>query len=166
MCASASTDRNFPSLVAFEDRQQPQPQAFRVNTTFPQPQASTHRPKPISYPSILPYICFSIDVGERLPPHCISFVASHFVSLSRPLSLLLGCFHPSFCTPSQALVRSWPTKESLHVLICQSYNIPPFDYAYGNIYATDYFSTMVFHFNVMNHRRISRAARSHKPDDR
>ena len=91
-----------------------------ITTLIPRSQASTNQPKPLFYPSILPYMRLPIDVAEQRCPtlYIIRRFASYFLFLSRPPLLFLTRFRPSFCTPSQALVRPSLAKQSLHVLIC------------------------------------------------
>ena len=81
---------------------------------------STVRPKPVSYPSILPYIPASYRCGRAmLPPHCISFVVLCFIFLSSPLLPLLSRFRPPLILyTTQALVSFLLTKQSSHVLVC------------------------------------------------
>ena len=63
------------------------------------------------------YPPFLLMWASDVAPRCTPFAVLGFL-LSRPLLPLLHCSHPSFCTHSQALIRSSLTKRSLHVLIC------------------------------------------------
>lgn len=119
-CACAPANR--PQVtVTSEDRQRPQAQAlvstscslnFKLRPTDPNQYL-------IKYFSVYLHILPS-DVGGRVAPTLYIFRCSALCLLEPTLPPLLGRFHPSFCTLSQALVHSSPTKENLHTLTCPS----------------------------------------------